>query len=74
MTDSGLVISGLRAGYGKVAVLRDVDVAVRPGEIVALLGPNGGGKSTSLRAGWPTSPRATSALTARPWSVCRPHE
>ncbi|WP_236793392.1 ABC transporter ATP-binding protein [Amycolatopsis sp. GM8] len=37
------------AGYGKVGVLRDIDLIVRTGEVVALLGANGAGKSTLLR-------------------------
>ena len=41
-----LDIRGLRAGYGPVEILRGVDLAVRQGEIVALLGSNGAGKST----------------------------
>jgi branched-chain amino acid transport system ATP-binding protein len=39
---------GLRAGYGRVEIVRDLDLEVRPGEIVALLGPNGAGKTTTL--------------------------
>ena len=45
-----LEITHLSAGYGEVPVLFDVDLAVRPGEIVALVGGNGAGKSTLLRA------------------------
>ncbi|WP_119353648.1 ABC transporter ATP-binding protein [Azohydromonas sediminis] len=41
-----LDIQGLRGGYGRVEVLRGVDLQVRDGEIVALLGSNGAGKST----------------------------
>jgi branched-chain amino acid transport system ATP-binding protein len=36
----------LRSGYGAVEVLRGIDLDVAPGEIVALLGSNGAGKST----------------------------
>ena len=38
----------LTAGYGGIPVLRDVNLSVGPGEVVALLGANGAGKSTTL--------------------------
>ena len=45
-----LEVRGLHAGYGRVPVLRGIDLTVRPGEIVLVLGPNGAGKSTLLRS------------------------
>ena len=44
-----LEIEGLRAGYGAVEVLHGVDLAVGAREIVALLGSNGAGKSTTVK-------------------------
>ena len=44
-----LELVGVRAGYGPIEVLHGVDLAVPRGAVVALLGPNGGGKSTTLR-------------------------
>ncbi len=41
-----LDIRALRGGYGRVEVLRGVDLQVNAGEMVALLGSNGAGKST----------------------------
>ena len=45
-----LEVSGLRAGYGGVAMVQDVDLAVGGGEVVAVLGLNGAGKTTALLA------------------------
>ena len=45
-----LTVHGLTARYGSLAVLHDIDLTVREGEIVALLGSNGAGKTTLLRS------------------------
>jgi branched-chain amino acid transport system ATP-binding protein len=45
-----LKIENLQAFYGKSHVLHGVDFEVRPGEIVALLGRNGSGRSTTAKA------------------------
>jgi branched-chain amino acid transport system ATP-binding protein len=49
-SDALLDIHALHAGYGETQVLRGVDLVVEPGEIVAVLGSNGVGKSTLNRA------------------------
>lgn len=48
-SDTLLALDGIRASYGPVEVLFGVDLHVQRGEMVALLGPNGVGKSTTLR-------------------------
>ena len=54
-----LEVSGLQAGYGAIPVLRGVDIRVAAGEVVAVLGANGVGKTTFNRV--------VSGLM-RPWS------
>ena len=48
--DSGLRIQHLRKSYRKKAVIRDFSMALDRGEVVALLGPNGSGKTTTFYA------------------------
>jgi branched-chain amino acid transport system ATP-binding protein len=45
-----LDVRNLHAGYGEVVVLRDVTFAVTDGAITALIGSNGSGKTTMMRA------------------------
>jgi branched-chain amino acid transport system ATP-binding protein len=47
---SELRVAGLEAGYGAVRALRGVSLVVAGGSMVALLGANGAGKSTTLKA------------------------
>jgi branched-chain amino acid transport system ATP-binding protein len=49
MTDMLLEIETLTAGYDGAAVIRNLDLTVGAGEVVALLGANGAGKTTTLR-------------------------
>ena len=42
-------ISGLRKSFGEREVLKGIDLAVAPGEVVCVIGPSGSGKSTLLR-------------------------
>ncbi|MBV8691818.1 MAG: ABC transporter ATP-binding protein [Actinobacteria bacterium] len=44
-----LELANVRAAYGKIEVLHGVDLVVPEGSVVALLGPNGGGKTTTLK-------------------------
>jgi branched-chain amino acid transport system ATP-binding protein len=44
-----LRLEGIRAGYGPIEALRGLDLEVRAGELVCLLGANGAGKSSTLR-------------------------
>ena len=45
-----LELSGVRAGYGAVNVLHEIDLTVGGGEVVVVLGANGAGKTTTMRA------------------------
>ncbi|CRK52607.1 ABC transporter ATP-binding protein [Rhodococcus sp. RD6.2] len=44
-----LELVDVRAGYGAIEVLHGVNLALAPGAVVALLGPNGGGKTSTLK-------------------------
>ncbi|TIO36288.1 sugar ABC transporter ATP-binding protein [Mesorhizobium sp.] len=70
----GLSVSGLCKSYGPVQVLADASFEVRPGEVVALLGENGAGKSTvsNIIAGSTKPDAGTITWRGRPYSPASP--
>ena len=63
----GLELSGLRKSFGATQAVCDVNIDLRPGEILCLLGPSGCGKTTTLRliAGFETPDSGTIRIGER---------
>jgi branched-chain amino acid transport system ATP-binding protein len=60
-----LKATGLQAWYGAAQILYDVDIEVQRGEVVALMGRNGAGKSTTLKAVMGMLAKRKGAITFR---------
>lgn len=71
MTEALLEIQGLRGGYGGKPVLQGVDFTVRQGEIVAIIGRNGVGKTTLLRTLMGLLPQAAGTVRLRGMELAR---
>jgi len=71
-----LEVHGLSAWYGAAQILFDVDLRVQRGEVVALMGRNGAGKSTTLKTlmGMLAKRRGQVRFMGRDISRCEPHE
>jgi len=71
-----LEAKGLNAWYGAAHILFDVDLQVNRGEVVALMGRNGAGKSTTLKAlmGMLTKRKGAVSFLGRDVSRAEPHE
>ncbi len=64
-----LKVNNLQAGYGALPVLHDVSLAIAPGETLVLLGRNGVGKSTLLKALMGINPASGGEITLNRKSV-----
>jgi branched-chain amino acid transport system ATP-binding protein len=76
MSEVLLQAQGLSAWYGAAQILFDVDIAVNRGEVVALMGRNGAGKSTTLKALMGMIDRRQGAVSFMGTDISRaqPHE
>ena len=72
----GLAVRGIGKSYNGIAVLQDIDLDVRPGEVVAVLGENGAGKSTlsSIIAGLIPPSTGTMTWQGEPYAPASPKE
>ena len=65
MSEPMLKVAGLNAFYGRAHILFDVGLEVGRGEVVALMGRNGAGKSTTMKALMGLLPRRRGEVTFR---------
>lgn len=79
MNDALLQVRGLHAHYGKSHILHGVDFEVARGEVVSLLGRNGSGRSTTMKAIMGLVPPSAGQVKLqqrelsgeRPYTICR---
>jgi branched-chain amino acid transport system ATP-binding protein len=71
-----LEVKDLDVNYGAIKALRDVSLSVESGQIVTLIGANGAGKSTTLRAlsGLVPPARGTITFDGQPLGGLKPHQ
>ena len=62
MSDILLKVTGLKVAYGGIQAVKGVDFEVREGELVSLIGSNGAGKTTSMKAITGTLPAADGTI------------
>jgi branched-chain amino acid transport system ATP-binding protein len=76
MTPPLLSLSGLNAWYGAAHILHDVGLQLRRGEVVALMGRNGAGKSTTFKSimGLLTQRSGDIAFMGRPLDALQPYQ
>jgi ribose transport system ATP-binding protein len=75
-TDLLLEATGIAKTYGAVVALRDASLAVRPGEVHALMGANGAGKSTLVKilTAAVQPDRGSITIRGKPWVARSPAE
>jgi branched-chain amino acid transport system ATP-binding protein len=66
-----LQISDLRSGYGSVRIINDVSVDIKPGEIIAVIGRNGVGKTTLIKTIMGALPSMSGSITYRGKDITR---
>ncbi|HBS98914.1 ABC transporter ATP-binding protein [Salipiger marinus] len=66
-----LTVEGLRSRYGRIEVLHGLDLEVRSGEIVTVVGANGAGKTTLLRCLSGTQPASEGSIVFRGENLAR---
>jgi ABC-type dipeptide/oligopeptide/nickel transport system ATPase subunit len=66
-------VENLKVAYGRIEAVRQVDLEIRKGEFVGIIGSNGGGKTSTLRAiaGVKAPSAGTITLAARRSAGCR---
>ena len=69
MSDTVLSIQGLQVAYGGIQAVKGVDLDVHEGELVALIGANGAGKTSTLKAVTGTLPWAGGDVRYRGKSI-----
>jgi branched-chain amino acid transport system ATP-binding protein len=65
MTAPILKVEKLKVAYGRIEAVRDVDLEIQPGEFVGIIGSNGAGKTSTLRAIAGVTPPASGSVTFR---------
>jgi branched-chain amino acid transport system ATP-binding protein len=71
-----LAVKGLEVAYGGIRAVKGIDLEVRRGELVALIGANGAGKTSTLKAIARALPLKAGTVTfeGRDLAACAPHE